>query len=125
MSKAMEKFKMQMWAYQKLKLTEQQMKGMPFLHTFHQKLEKQVTEPNEIQAIVEDLVKPNTRKIAEVVEIRNVSRHRLITSIKCPLCEKKLQLDRRWNAFLCNNGHQLFRWDVVAIKYQGEVYAKS
>jgi len=106
-------------------MSEEEMKNKPFLHTYNQKLERQVMEPSEIQVIVEDLVKPNTKNTTEVLEIRNVCRHRLITAIRCPLCGKILHLDKRWNAFLCNNGHELFRWDIVAVKYHGEIYVKG
>jgi hypothetical protein len=81
----MEKYKMQMKAYRKKRM---QQDNTPFL-------------PSDGNVYVMDTLDATKKLKAEVLKKITKQHREIIVSLACPLCENPMEWDSKWEAFIC------------------------
>jgi len=72
-------------------------------------------EKEDLSIQVRNLLGDDTIFKSKILSFKDKKSTKLIQSIECPCCGKKLIFDRRWNCFICtDNGKKIY--EVVDIK---------
>ena len=96
----MEKYKLQMKAYKKKKMKED---NTPFL-------------PPDGNVYVMDSLDPKKKIKCEVVKTRTRAQREVIESLACPVCNNPMQWDSAWEAFTCTKHGKKSIYEVVKSK---------
>ena len=93
----MEKYKMQMKAYRKRRLRED---NTPFV-------------PPDRVVYVMDSLSPGKKLKAEIVQTRVKAQREIIDSLACPVCGNPMTWDACWEGFICMKHGQRAIYELV------------
>ena len=93
----MEKYKLQMKAYRKKRMRED---NTPFV-------------PVDRIVYVMDSLNPSKKLKAEVLKTRIKAQREVIDSLACPVCANPMTWDAAWEAFTCNKHGQKAIYEIV------------
>jgi len=93
----MEKYKMQMKAYRKKRM---QQDNTPFV-------------PPSGSVYVMDSLDASKKVKAEVVKKKTKQHRDIIVSLACPVCGEEMQWDSKWEAFICNKHGKKAIYEIV------------
>jgi len=72
-------------------------------------------ENKTITLVVEELITDEKFKTG-ILETGILFNRLVVTAIRCPICGKKVELDKKWDTFNCSNGHELKRLEVIKME---------
>ena len=84
---------------------------VPTLRNFE--IERNVNK-EDLVIYVRDLLGDDSEYKTIITSFKDKKSTRLILSIECPCCGKKILFDRRWNCFICQTGEKKI-FEVVKV----------
>ena len=66
----------------------------------------------DVYVTVEELI-GNVKHTTKVCQTALLHNRLCAIRIECPLCAEEICLDRKWNCFICANGHDIKRFELL------------
>jgi len=73
------------------------------------------TKKEDLIIYVRDLLSDDELFKSKILSFKDKKSTKLILSIECPCCGKKILFDKRWNCFICESGEKKI-FEVVKVK---------
>jgi len=121
-----EKAKKQEQSFMRKKQKERYLKSLPLVDNF---CDVSIIDLHSSGFTLEDakiylidlLEDEETEYETKLLRTKNKGSRILVNEIECPICQKKIKLDTKWDCFICNcNGtHEKKIFELVNIKFEG------
>jgi len=77
-------------------------------------------EKEDLKIYVRNLLGDDTQFESKILSFKDKKSTKLIQSIECPCCGKKILFDKRWNCFICESGGKKIFEVVKVVKINEE-----